>query len=176
MATRKATAARLPMLMAALLGGLAATPAAVAQEALPWAKYVEIIERKGIKDVPEGDACAALGLPQTCTVVLAPYRDSDGYAHVFSIFRDPGTKALHIMLFKDWESMYGRRLRQGNYYLTGLDGQLRAAAVASREKEGKRTWTQVQIGSPEAQKGFADEVAFWRGKQENLEKEPERPQ
>jgi len=176
MATAKAAATRLAIAMAALTGVLAATPAVLAQGALPWAKFVEMIERKGIKDVPEGEACVALGLPQSCTVVLAPYRDRDGYAHVFSVFRDPATKALHIILFKDWQSIYGRRLRPGNYYLTGLDGQLRAAAVASPEKEGKRTWTRAQIGAPEAQKGFAEEVAFWRGKQESLEKEPDRPE
>jgi hypothetical protein len=176
MVTRKAAAMRRSMVAAALIGALAAASGALAQDTLQWAKFVDLIERKGIKDAPEGDACAAFGLPKTCTLTLAPYRDREGYAHVFSIFRDPDTKALHIIMFKDWQSIYGRRLRQGNYYLTGLDGKLRGAAVASPEKDGKRTWTPLAADSPDAQKGFAEEIAFWRARQQSLENEPDRPE
>ena len=41
-------------------------------------------------------------------------------------------------------------------------------------RAAKSAWSKLEIGSREVQRGFAAELTYWRGKQADLEKEPDR--
>jgi hypothetical protein len=135
----------------------------------PWARLVELAERKGLKDFSIGRlVCAALGLPddhRDCSVYQIGDQDRDGYNHAFNVRVAPD-KAVDVIVFRN-------NPNGGEFYLTGLDGRLKRATALTRPN-GISRWSPVSTDSPAARAGFAAELAFWRAKQSELEREPDR--
>jgi hypothetical protein len=141
--------------------------AAFAQEAFPWAKFIELSGRKG-QDVTQGGPCQHLGLSPDCRAYQVAFQE-DEWTHTFNVIRTRNARTGHLILYKRSD------LGSGLFYLTDRNGKL-LRAVSRREgtAEGRSSWSKRNIDAKEVRGGFAEEIAFWRSKQAELENEPDR--
>jgi len=128
----------------------------------------QLTRRKGYKSIELGySVCQNLGLSDiggNCKVYQAPYPDNAGFIHAFNSYDDLGAGTIKIILYK-------RNNATATFYMLGLDSVLERAAV-EKTSNGQPVWT--QIPNDRAMAGLQRELAYWRTKQTELAKEPDR--
>jgi hypothetical protein len=127
--------------------------------------------RKGYKDVAlKAQICENLGLvlsrARGCLVYEVPYADKDGWNHVFNVFGEPGTAAIRVIIFK-------MNAQSASFYRSTMDAKLEGALIETM-LGGNFSWSTIPANSPDAQNGFAAELAYWRAQKGTLEGEPDR--
>jgi hypothetical protein len=169
MAAALAAIASAPLVLAgmAVMGSIAVLQELVAQER-PLARLAYLVERKGYKDVQNARSfCEMLGVLRVnpdCLWYQYPEKEGDRIFSV-NVFRDDKTGTLHVIL-------YSHNNRDGHWYLTDLDGRLTVAF--SGKKRGIWEMTRLSIKDARVRQGFSKELAYWRGKLKEMEKESDR--
>ena len=140
---------------------------AAAQGSFPWARFVELSERKG-DEVTQGGPCQHFGLNPSCRAYQVASQD-DEWMHAFNVLSNGRARTGHIILFKRSDAGLGR------FYLTDHKGKLLKALSRSEGVTGARSsWSKLEVKWSAVRRGFADELAYWRAKQSELEAAPDR--
>ncbi len=162
-------------------GTLVSPPPARAQDDPLIAKLVDLTKRKGEMATIGVRACTKIGLPddgKDCSVYQLLYaydgRDCAGdkcswneNTHGFNVLSEQGTPIVRVLLI-NWNIT----ARHQEVFLAGIDGKLQAALLV--ERIGGKWLAHKPVISPEARAGFVKEIAFWRAKQTDVEKRPDR--
>jgi hypothetical protein len=150
---------------------------AVADDVL-WAQLTELTKKKGVA-VNFKRAGEVFGLPNNYNEYpsyQAPFDESDGTAHHFTVYED-ASKAVHVIVTSfDKES---EAYRLGHAFLVSPKGELAAALEGLDIKDrvaggigGRWLWAQIAISK--ATRSFETEVGYWKKKIHQLETEPDR--
>ncbi|KAB2918513.1 MAG: hypothetical protein F9K29_08070 [Hyphomicrobiaceae bacterium] len=139
--------------------------ATLAQQPFPWARFIELAQQKGDKDIPPFNVCRAFDLPADCYATGLSWRENDGWVHAFSVLTQPSKPVRIIISRRKFEEVGDA------FYLTDLNGRL-LGAVTPIGPSWAQTWLSASVKAPEIQKGFADEIAYWRASQARWEQEP----
>jgi len=146
---------------------VALSTVALAQDVGLVEKLAKLTFQKGFKNFAIGTrACTSVGLRddgKDCRVYQAPYTEL-GYTHAINVYEERDTRKIYVIVSK-------RSDLESYIYLVDLDGKLNAAAAYQTQNKG---WIKRLPNSPEAQKGFSEELAYWRAKQTELQSEPDR--
>jgi hypothetical protein len=155
------------VLLAALLLACRASGTIAAEDPL-FARLADLAVSKGDKDTQVGKVCAALGLPGkkdgSCLVYQTLYKDESGRLHSLNVLNRAGRATRYIFFFLHDDFI-------GKAWLIDEAGRLQKAASGTYKNEW--TWTEVPI-NPAAKDRFAKEVNYWRAKENELAREPDR--
>jgi len=153
-------------LVSVLLGTVLLSGTPAAQQAFPWATFLQLVERKG-DDLAQEGPCLHLGLNRNCRVYQAA-RQEDEWFHAFNVVRVGDRRSGHVILYKRSDAGHG------SFYLTDRKGTFLRAVSRSEGTSDQASWSKLSTTSREVQRGFAEELAYWRGQQVSLESEPDR--
>jgi len=172
-ATEKGTRVVFAALFSRLvLAGVLASPLAgmselaLAQGAFPWAKFIELVQRKG-DDVTQEGPCTHLGLNRNCRAYQVAQQE-DEWTHTFNVVMVRDVRTGHLILYKRSDA------GAGSFYLTDLKGKLMRAVSRSEGASEQASWSKLDIGSGEVRRGFAQELAYWRANQGEVANAPDR--
>jgi hypothetical protein len=141
---------------------------ALAAEDPLFARLADRAVSKGDKDTQVGKICGALGLrvkeEGSCLVYQTLSKDESGRLHSINVFKRAGRATRHVFFFLHDDLI-------GKAWLIDEEGQLEKAASGTYKNEW--AWTQVPINKA-AKERFAREVDYWRAKENELVREPDR--
>jgi hypothetical protein len=156
---------RVPLTMLLVACGVSG---AVAAEDKLFARLADLAVSKGDKDTQVGKVCSALDLPakkdDSCLVYQTLAKDETGRLHSINVFNRAGRTKRYIFLFLHDDLV-------GKAWLIDEAGRLQKTASGIYKNEW--TWAEVPFNQA-AKDRFAKEVAYWRGKENELADEPDR--